>query len=98
MGIRDGDDVVQTYNLSEGRWPENTDELVVSLNFVLEDGRSVRNGSVKVGDTVTIKYGIRRNEKGEILQGEISGPETFEIVGEKEFKISGIFYSLRPWM
>lgn len=91
MGIRDGDDVVQTYNLSEGRWPENTDELVVSLNFVLEDGRSVRNGSVKVGDTVTIKYGIRRNEKGEILQGEISGPETFEIVGEKEFKISGIF-------
>lgn len=91
MGIRDGDDVIQTYDLREGRWPENADELVVSLNFILEDGRSVRTGSIKVGDTVNIKYGIRKNEEGDSLQGEISGPETFEVVGEKEFRICGIF-------
>lgn len=91
MGIRDAGDVIQTYDLSEGRWPENTDELVVSLNFVLEDGRSVRNGTVKIGDTVSIQYGIRKNEVGESLQGEITGPETFEVAGEKEFRICGIF-------
>ena len=98
MGIRDGDDVIQTYDLREGRWPENADELVVSLNFVLEDGRSVRTGSIKVGDTVNIKYGIRKNEEGDSLQGEISGPETFEVVGEKEFRICVTdIINMGPW-
>ena len=91
IGIRNEKDCIQPYALESGRWPENGNEIVVSKDFVLDDGRSVRNGGINIGDIVQLEYGIRRNESGEICQDEIKGRETFEIAGVTKFKVCGIF-------
>ncbi|MBR5179167.1 MAG: ABC transporter permease [Lachnospiraceae bacterium] len=91
VGIHDENDVVLVSGLWKGRWPESDNEIVVPKDFILDDGRSVAKESIKIGDKITIPYGIRKDENGKCSQDEIAGKESFILSGAKEYTICGIF-------
>ncbi len=77
-----------TYKLTKGRFPETENEIVIPETLQY-DGRSASKGTIQIGDTLTMEYGRRLTQDGIYTQNEISGKETFEAHGEKEYTICG---------
>ena len=82
--------------LQEGRYPQNSSELVITQSVIKNSDKKF-----SVGDTVTLKIGDRTTEKGETLyagsvygetynDSEESLKETLDVKTEKTYKIVGI--------
>lgn len=88
MGNTERTENVLPYRLVKGRFPENENELVLPITLVL-DGRSDREGTLSIGDKLTLKCGRRIDEDGNYTQKQIKGKETFIVEGTKEYTVCG---------
>lgn len=89
LGIGSVEDNVLPYELVEGKWPENDNEIVLPHKFEY-DGASVNQGSIQVGDKITLEVGCRIKSDGTISQEQIEDYEEFTDNGLKEYTVCGI--------
>ncbi len=87
-GITEEKENVLPYYLAEGRWPQSEQEIVVPETIRVGD-RSATKGTLQIGDKLTLEYGRRKTEAGVYTQGQVSGNESFEKIGEQEYTICG---------
>ena len=74
------------FKISEGRFPENENELIISKNAI-----SYGDEDLKVGDKITIDVGKRMSEDGEILWSSNPHQENETLIDtvKREFTIVG---------
>ncbi len=87
-GITEEKENVLPYHLMEGRWPQSEQEIVVPKTLKFGE-RSAKNGTIQIGDKLTLEYGRRKTEAGVYTQEQISGKENFEQIGTQEYTVCG---------
>lgn len=76
--------------LQAGHWPQDDNEIVLPLSFAL-NGKSIQNGDIKIGDTISFEVGKRIADGGNINhQQQIESPEKFEEVISRTYTVCGI--------
>ncbi|HWT76874.1 MAG TPA: hypothetical protein VN258_19410, partial [Mobilitalea sp.] len=89
LGIGSVKDNVLSYELLEGNWPKNDNEIVIPQKFEY-NGTGVVQGSIKVGDRISLEIGRRIKNDGTITQDQIEDSEAFTEIKVKEYTVSGI--------
>ena len=89
LGIGSIEDNVLPFELLEGNWPSNNNEIVVPERFEY-NGESVGQENLKVGDKISLEIGQRIKSDGSITQDQIEDTEKFSNTKEREFTVSGI--------
>ncbi len=75
--------------LIEGRYPEKDTELVLPYSCSYF-GKSPKDGTLKLGETIAFEYGIRTSVDGEpTFYERIEEGETFTTIGTKEYTVVG---------
>lgn len=88
MGIRCEEENMLPYHLKEGHWPENEQELVIPYTIEI-GGRSPKNGSLKLGERLSLECGRRIDADGNCTQAQVKGEESFLSEGDKEYTVCG---------
>ena len=95
--------------LTEGRFPTNSSEIVISRNvydYILTDGNQLSlsepENPLKIGDTLTLDISKRLLDGKELTQDDIYTKEEYlETIYTKDYKIVGIMerlnYTLEPY-
>lgn len=89
-------DEMLSVHMQSGRLPRNENEII--LPKALEDNGGIK---YKVGDTLSLAKGVRKNERGELLwqrdmrvsNEEPKGKETFVELGKTALRVVGIYES-----
>ena len=89
LGIGRVTDNVLPYELLEGNWPENDNEIVVPQKFEY-NGAGVVQGNIKIGDKISLEIGRRIKSDGTISQDQIEDTEEFTDSKVKEYTVSGV--------
>jgi len=81
------------FNLKEGRFPKNSDEIAIEYWMA-----SYFDKEVKLGDKIKLTIGNRIMESDEeTSDGKVIRKETFEEKGEKEYTLVGFIKSQYMW-
>lgn len=80
------------FNLKEGRFPENSDEIAIEYWMT-----NYFDKEVKLGDKIKLTIGNRLFEKNENPGEKAITKETYEKIGEKEFTVVGFIKPQYTW-